>query len=230
MVQWEKLWSMFTSNNLASRPTWPLPVIWSEAFPPSELHQPSFPHKDIVRIHWESGYESDRNGLILIVVQLLCFCYSLNWTANCMLSSRILKHTTQWSKPWSPTMKQYEAALHQALLPDSFRSTTFWTMWHYDGCHCDSWSAQKAWNVTFLNRLRHEKREEENTFVNRQSGAHFLRACFESLWKYSYSPITGSYVPWEACTATHLRTASPRASHSWTADSERVGQGNHFLT
>lgn len=173
MVQWEKLWSMFTANNSASRSAWPLPVIWSEALPPSALHQPCFPHKDIVRIHWESGYESDRSGLILIVVLLLCFCYSLNWTANCMLSSRILKHTTQWSKPWSPTMKQYEAALHQALLPDSFRSTTFWTMWHYDGCHCDSWSAQKAWNVTFLNRLRHEKREE-NTFVNRQSGAHFL--------------------------------------------------------
>ena len=74
--------------------------------------------------------ESDRNGLILIVVLRLCFCYSLNWTSNCMLSSRILKHTTQWSKPWSPTMKQYEAALHQALLPDSFRSTSFWTMWH----------------------------------------------------------------------------------------------------
>ena len=118
-------------------------------------------------------------------------------------------------------MKQYEAGLRQALLPDSFRSTTFWTMWHYDGCHCDSWSAQKGWNVTFLNRLRHEKREEENTTsANRQSGAHFPYACFESLWKYSYPPIHGSYIPWEACAATRVWTASPRASHSRTTDSE----------
>lgn len=131
---------------------------------------------------------------------------------------------------WSSMRQLYtrhSCLTHSEVLPSGLCGMT---MWHYDGCHCDSWSAQKAWNVTFLNRLRHEKREEENTFVNRQSGAHFLYACFESLWKYSYLPITGSYVPWEACAATRLRSASPRASHSRTPDSERVGQGNHFLT
>lgn len=126
-------------------------------------------------------------------------------------------------------MKQYEAGLRQALLPDSFRSTTFWTMWHYDGCHCDSWSAQKGWNVTFLNRLRHEKREEENTTSADSLGLIFhmlvLKACgstaihpsmdLTSLGKHALPHVCGLRHP-------EPRTLGPPIL--------RAGQGNHFPT
>lgn len=72
-------------------------------------------------------------------------------------------------------MQQHEAGFalkRLTLLPDSFRNATFRDVWRYDGWHCDMWPAPKGWNVAFLNRLRHERREVENTaFVNRQPGA-----------------------------------------------------------
>lgn len=90
-------------------------------------------------------------------------------------------------------MQQYEAGFalkHPTLLPDSFRNATFRDVWRYDGWHCDMWSAQKGWNVTFLNRFRHEKREVENTtFVNRQPGA-------EERWEKFFIFCT---LVWEVC-------------------------------
>lgn len=91
-----------------------------------------------------------------------------------MLSSRIFNTPAGWLEPWGPVIEGREAGFaseHLALLPDSFRNATFQDAGHHHGCHCDMWLAQKGWNMTFLNRCRHEKGKEENTLVNRRPRA-----------------------------------------------------------
>lgn len=129
----------------------------------------------------------------------------------------IVFKTRELHRPVVRAPEPHEAgwgALRLALPPDSFRNAAFRAVQHYEGCCCDMWSAQKGWNMAFLNRFRHEKRKEEDTtFVSRQSGARVLYTCFESPWRYSsahpWSVHPLGSRPWHT-------PASPGARCLWT--------------
>ena len=100
---------------------------------------------------------------------------------------------------------------HQALLPDSLRNATFRDVRHGHGCRCDMRPAQRGWNGTFLNRFRHEKREEKNTtFVNRQPGAYERQEKTPFVFCALVRPSLDLIVLREARAVTRLQTAPPQ--------------------